>query len=64
LISEVIPLIEEKYLKEPSSERYLAGLSAGAGHTRYIGFRNPAVLRQKQIRPEALLHQSLSERDE
>jgi enterochelin esterase-like enzyme len=42
LISEVIPLVEGKYLSEPSSERYLAGLSAGAGHTRYIGFRNPA----------------------
>jgi enterochelin esterase family protein len=43
LISEVIPFVETKYLGEPSSERYLAGLSAGAGHTRYTGLRNPAL---------------------
>jgi enterochelin esterase-like enzyme len=43
LISEVIPFVEGKYLSEPAAERYLAGLSAGAGHPRFTGFRNPAL---------------------
>jgi enterochelin esterase-like enzyme len=43
LISEVIPFVEGKYLGEPASERYLAGLSAGAAHARFTGFRNPAL---------------------
>jgi len=43
LVSEVIPFVESKYFSEPASERYLVGLSAGAGHTRYTGFRNPAL---------------------
>jgi enterochelin esterase family protein len=38
LISEVIPFVEGRYLGQPAAERYLAGLSAGAGHTRYTGF--------------------------
>ena len=45
LISEVFPFVEGKYLGGPAAERYLAGLSAGAGHTRYTGVRNPALFR-------------------
>src|SRR5262249_15499362 len=34
---------ESRYVGEPAKERYLVGLSAGAGHTRYTGLRNPAL---------------------
>jgi len=44
LISEVIPRVESTYLGGPAPERYLVGLSAGAAHTRYTGFRNPELL--------------------
>jgi hypothetical protein len=44
LISEVIPLVEGKYLDgDPAAERYLVGLSAGAVQTRYAGLRNPSL---------------------
>ena len=45
LISEVFPFVEGKYLGGPAAKRYLAGLSAGAGHTRYTGLRNPELFR-------------------
>ncbi len=44
LTSEVIPLVEGKYLPgETRAERYLAGLSAGALHVRQTGLRNPSM---------------------
>lgn len=40
LIEEVMPTIEQKY-RIDSTARYLAGNSAGAAHTRNIGFLHP-----------------------
>ena len=56
LISEVFPFVEGKYLAsanpvgmvrgpQPEPERYLAGFSAGANHTRFTGLRNPALFK-------------------
>jgi enterochelin esterase family protein len=42
-ISEIFPFVENKYLGAAATERYLAGLSAGANHTRFTGFRNPSL---------------------
>jgi enterochelin esterase-like enzyme len=45
LISEVFPFVESKYLGTAATERHLAGLSAGANHTRFTGLRNPSMFR-------------------
>jgi enterochelin esterase family protein len=43
LLSEVFPFVESRYLGREPTERYLAGLSAGANHTRFTGLRNPSL---------------------
>ena len=43
LLSEVFPYVEGKYVAGEPAARYLAGLSAGANHTRFTGLRNPSL---------------------
>ncbi len=44
LVSDVIPLIESKYRVAPGpSNRVLAGLSMGGGHTIFTGFSHPEL---------------------
>jgi enterochelin esterase family protein len=43
LLREVFPFVEQRYFRSEAQERYLAGFSAGANHTRYTGLRNPRL---------------------